>query len=108
MNTAQVSPSTAVNDWDDEKFYYNYGANTCSFVCGHYTQVVWAETEYVGCAVASCSPLVLPGGTTWSSGYYYVCNYGESGNFNGARPYVSGATCSQCPSGYTCNNNLCQ
>ncbi|XP_052703442.1 uncharacterized protein LOC128179829 [Crassostrea angulata] len=38
MNTAQVSPSTAVNDWDDEKFYYNYGANTCSFVCGHYTQ----------------------------------------------------------------------
>lgn len=37
--TAQVSPSTAVNDWDDEKFYYNYGANTCSFVCGHYTQV---------------------------------------------------------------------
>lgn len=37
--TAQVSPSTAVNDWYDEKFYYNYGANTCSFVCGHYTQV---------------------------------------------------------------------
>lgn len=44
--TAQVSPSTAVNDWDDEKFYYNYGANTCSFVCGHYTQVGRFDNNY--------------------------------------------------------------
>lgn len=28
-----------VNDWDDEKFYYNYGVNICLFVCGYYIQV---------------------------------------------------------------------
>lgn len=39
--TAQVSPSTAVDSWDNEKNYYNYGSNTCSpsKFCGHYTQV---------------------------------------------------------------------
>ncbi|XP_034330686.2 peptidase inhibitor 16 [Magallana gigas] len=104
-NTAQVSPSTAVDSWDNEKNYYNYGSNTCSpsKFCGHYTQVVWAETEYVGCAVAFCNPL---DGFTHPSAYHYVCNYGESGNTLGVKPYVSG-TC-QCPSGYSCNNNLCQ
>ena len=34
---------------------------------------VWAETEYVGCAVAYCTPLQ---GFSWPSAYYYVCNYG--------------------------------
>lgn len=39
-----------------------------------YHKVVWADTEYVGCAVAFCSPAA---GFIWPSGYYYVCNYGE-------------------------------
>nr|XP_022336098.1 repressed by EFG1 protein 1-like [Crassostrea virginica] len=76
-NTAQVSPSYAVTYWDDEKNFYNYDTNTCSapadMTCAHYTQNVWAETEYVGCAVAYCSPLQ---GFDWPSAYYYVCNYG--------------------------------
>lgn len=33
----------------------------------------------------------------------------QSGNMNGDRPYIHviGSTCSQCPSGYSCNNGLC-
>ncbi|XP_078312679.1 GLIPR1-like protein 1 [Crassostrea virginica] len=108
-NTAQVSPSYAVTYWDDEKNFYNYDTNTCSaptdMTCAHYTQNVWAETEYVGCAVAYCTPLQ---GFSWPSAYYYVCNYGIGGNFNGNRPYIKGSSCSQCPSGYTCNNGLCR
>lgn len=30
-----------------------------------------------------------------------------SGNHRGVKPYVSGASCSSCPGGYTCSDNLC-
>lgn len=30
-----------------------------------------------------------------------------SGNHRGVKPYVSGASCSSCPGGYTCSGNLC-
>ena len=36
-----------VGMWVDEKADYNYASNSCSNVCGHYTQVVWAETTKV-------------------------------------------------------------
>lgn len=35
----------------------------------------------------------------------YLINY--SGNYNGEKPYVSGASCSSCPGGYSCSDNLC-
>ena len=39
-----------VNLWVAEEADYNYASNTCSKVCGHYTQVVWAETTKVRAA----------------------------------------------------------
>ncbi|XP_061194317.1 peptidase inhibitor 16-like [Saccostrea echinata] len=105
-STREETPLEVVSSWDDERIDYNYNANTCApdKKCGHYTQVAWAETEYVGCAVTKCTPLVGKS----DSAYYYVCNYGERGNMNGNRPYISGTPCSQCPSGYTCSNKLCR
>ncbi|XP_078313034.1 GLIPR1-like protein 1 [Crassostrea virginica] len=102
--TAQVPPTRAVTYWDNEKYDYDFDTNTCIDFCGHYTQVAWAETEYVGCAIAYCKPLE----GKKPEAYYYVCNYGERGNMNGNRPYIKGSSCSQCPSGYTCNNGLCR
>ena len=29
----------AVQDWFDEKQYWDFGSKSCSFVCGHYTTV---------------------------------------------------------------------
>ena len=40
----------AVKSWADEVKDYDYENNKCSKVCGHYTQIVWATTEAVGCA----------------------------------------------------------
>ena len=42
----------AVKGWAGEAKYYNYFRNKCDYgrVCGHYTQLVWAKTEAVGCA----------------------------------------------------------
>jgi hypothetical protein len=48
---------------------------------GHLTQVVWAGTKEVGCAVQRC-----PKGTMYDgfNAVYIVCNYRPAGNVGGA------------------------
>jgi pathogenesis-related protein 1 len=85
-----ASPTQAVQLWVAEKVDYNFATNVCTpgKVCGHYTQVVWANTVAVGCArVAAFCP-----GQTYGSAI--VCDYGPGGN-DGNRPYVSGAGVTQ-------------
>ncbi|KAM7541049.1 hypothetical protein Aperf_G00000027719 [Anoplocephala perfoliata] len=58
-----------VQMWFDEHKDYHYDSNYCTGVCGHYTQLVWANTTDVGCGVKNCR----------FSGFdaiYAVCNYG--------------------------------
>ena len=74
-----------VADWASEAADYDYTANSCSNVCGHYTQVVWRDTQRIGCAKATCtknSPFT--GFSTWE---LWVCNYDPPGNYGGQRPY---------------------
>lgn len=76
----------AATDWAGEDVGYNYAANTCSGVCGHYTQMVWRTTTAVGCGLRQCttnSPFPPPF-TNWT---LVVCNYNPPGNFTGQRPY---------------------
>jgi len=75
----------AVNLWAGEAGNYHYSSNSCSGVCGHYTQIVWRSTTQVGCGVRVCttgSP--FNSGTTWTM---VVCDYQPPGNFRGQRPY---------------------
>ena len=74
----QASGTAAVALWVSEQADYNYAANTCAGVCGHYTQVVWRATTKVGCALHTCPGLQY--------GATVVCNYGPGGN-SGGRPY---------------------
>lgn len=69
----------AVRLWVAERANYDYEANTCSGICGHYTQVVWRNTTMVGCALHTCPGLTY--------GATVVCNYGPGGNVGGQRPY---------------------
>lgn len=71
-----ASPTDVLGDWASEAHEYNYHANTCRGVCGHYTQVVWRGTKEVGCAVARQSDREV-----------WVCNYAPPGNWIGERPY---------------------
>lgn len=73
--------------WINEYQHYNYGNNTCSpgQVCGHYTQVVWRNTQRLGCGLRQCatgSP--FPGFPNWT---ILVCRYDPPGNFIGQWPY---------------------
>jgi hypothetical protein len=94
---------------DKERPYYNFATNTCASgqQCGHYTQVVWAQTNMVGCGYAHCSSLSAGGYT--GSGDIWVCQYGPTGNYIGQWPYTpatsSAPKCSMCIG--TCVNGLC-
>ncbi|CAK8712327.1 Putative conserved protein YkwD, contains CAP (CSP/antigen 5/PR1) domain [Candidatus Electronema halotolerans] len=74
------SPKTAkdvVGAWGSEIKDYNYANNSCSGVCGHYTQLVWKTTKEVGCAMSVCG----------DNGQIWVCSYSPPGNVVGQRPY---------------------
>nr|XP_022909329.1 venom allergen 5-like [Onthophagus taurus] len=85
QSTSSSGPDweAAIDDLYDEHRLYSYGEGF-SYSAGHYTQLVWADTEYVGCGYSACD-----------SGYYtnqiYVCNYGPAGNVMGEFPYKTAA-----------------
>jgi pathogenesis-related protein 1 len=84
--TSDLVEATLTNWVENEMPNYNYATNTCSGVCGHYTQVVWRDTQRVGCAVQQCATIDgLP--STFNYGNLLVCNYSPGGNYSGQRPY---------------------
>jgi uncharacterized protein YkwD len=70
------SPAQVVGMWAVEAQEYDVRSNTCSGMCGHYTQIVWRQTRALGCAVVA-----NPNREVW------VCNYDPPGNVVGHRPY---------------------
>ncbi|KAM6164384.1 peptidase inhibitor R3HDML [Rhynchocyon petersi] len=107
-----------VKPWSEEKQHYVFPAPSecdphCPFhcsgpVCTHYTQMVWATSNRVGCAIHTCSTISV-WGSIWHRAMYLVCNYAFKGNWIGEAPYKMGRPCSACPPNYqgSCYNNLC-
>lgn len=77
-SSAPSGAGAVVGSWTDEAQHYNARKNKCARgeVCGHYTQVVWADSTELGCAMASCG-----------SAQVWVCNYDPPGNFVGQKPF---------------------
>ena len=72
-------PGFIVSSWAAEVKNFDYEKNAClnpSLKCYHYTQVVWRESKYVGCATAHDAQRDI-----------WVCDYDPPGNLVGARPY---------------------
>ncbi len=78
-----TAPQQVVDSWAGEAASYTYDNNSCSGVCGHYTQLVWRDTVHIGCAATSCDNLAAFGGP----GELWVCQYDPPGNFIGRKPY---------------------
>jgi pathogenesis-related protein 1 len=76
-----ASAMDAVNLWASEKANYDHATNSCASgqICGHYTQLVWRDTQKVGCALYTCPGLQY--------GATIVCDYGPGGNIGGQSPY---------------------
>lgn len=82
-SSGSSSPQDVVDSWASEVANYTYSNNSCSGVCGHYTQIVWRDTARVGCAATQCDNLDAFGGP----GEMWVCQYDPPGNFVGRKPY---------------------
>ncbi len=76
----KIDPSEPVDSWGKERADFDYAANNCrpGKVCGHYTQMVWRDTQKVGCAYAVCED---------SKEQIWVCQYQPAGNWVGEKPY---------------------
>ncbi|XP_014228227.1 venom allergen 5-like [Trichogramma pretiosum] len=83
-NAHSLRVTSIVQDWYDQVVYHDGARVSAGFrnrgadqrYVGTYTQIVWADTSYVGC-----------GSTRYRDGryntLYLVCNYGPSGNIVG-------------------------
>ncbi|XP_070574534.1 uncharacterized protein [Ptychodera flava] len=104
-SSASIDVDGVVDAWNDEVNYYDYDSNGCSYVCGHYTQVVWASTYAVGCGIAHCTTVTS---STFTNAFIVTCNYGPAGNYP-TQPFVSGSPCTKCASGIgQCYENQCR
>uniref|UniRef100_A0A3Q3M225 Peptidase inhibitor 16 n=1 Tax=Mastacembelus armatus TaxID=205130 RepID=A0A3Q3M225_9TELE len=105
--TGHLDLRLAMEKWFLEHLDYNFENNSCDEdkMCGHYTQMVWADTHKVGCAFHLCNSME---GLDWERVSFLVCNYYPPGNYEGERPYVEGDWCSRCPENLQkCENNMC-
>ncbi|XP_078502861.1 cysteine-rich secretory protein 3-like isoform X2 [Lissotriton helveticus] len=88
----------AIQEWFDEEQNYTYGIGPAHehAMIGHFTQVVWARSFQIGCAVARCKTF-----------YLYVCDYCPAGNEADQikKPYESAKPCEKCPK--HCDKGLC-
>lgn len=82
--SGSVTPADVVAAWVSEAADYDHASNSCDGTCGHYTQVVWADSLRLGCGVAKCTA-----GSPFSGGAWqiWVCNYDPPGNVIGRPPY---------------------
>ena len=74
-----LTPKEIVQAWAEEVNYYDYQSNKCKEGkdCGHFTQMVWHESQQVGCAKAICP----------DKSQLWACNYYPRGNYIGEWPY---------------------
>lgn len=72
-------PQQVVTSWASEEVFYDYDSNGCQAnqMCGHYTQIVWADTAHLGCAMNKCA----------DDSQIWMCVYDPAGNWIGEWPY---------------------
>lgn len=91
--------------WYSESKWYAFENMTCSErrMCGHFTQMLWADSHLVGCARKShCFP-------RYSGHIFLSCLYFPAGNYLRFPPFRVGLPCTRCGTkdGNLCHQKLC-
>ncbi|XP_068631313.1 venom allergen 5-like [Battus philenor] len=86
-SNSKININSCLDAWFDEYKHFTYGPITSSqfdgsskHQIGHYTQMAWADTTYIGCGISEY----------WKDNmknFLVVCNYGPPGNYLGQTPY---------------------
>ena len=101
---ANWTAANAVASWASEKQFYNCSDGSCAgdqgghsekqfYKCGHYTQMVWAQTTKVGCAAVNCDA---------DRGTFIICEYDPPGNVLGVQAYGGCGRFNQTGDPYIC------
>ncbi|GJQ69171.1 putative programmed cell death 6-interacting protein [Trypoxylus dichotomus] len=114
-NLATNSESSLVIDWYDEVIFFSKQEisnflmpRNAAHPAAHYSQLVWADTNQIGCARAIFQQSK---GANISYKEHLICNYGPSGNIPNQPVYKSGKPCTSCPDGTSCSidyEGLCE
>ncbi|CAL8279327.1 unnamed protein product [Boreogadus saida] len=107
VTEGKLDIQVALEQWFMEHLNYNYNNNSCQEdkMCGHYTQMVWADSHRVGCELYSCDVMH---GLEIGPSQFLVCNYYPAGNYDDQKPYEEGDWCSRCPGDLQkCENHMC-
>ncbi|UMM29342.1 hypothetical protein L5515_011748 [Caenorhabditis briggsae] len=91
--------------WEKEFQDYGWSSNLLTMDLfntgiGHATQMAWAKSNLIGCGVKDCGR-----DTNGLNKVTVVCQYKPQGNYLNQYIYLSGQTCSACPSGYSCERS---
>jgi hypothetical protein len=96
-----VKWQAAIDSWYNEIELFpasSVASYSFSQQTGHYSQLVWAATDRIGCGV-----------TQFRKGRFnarlYVCNYGTTGNIVRRSVYKQGTACSSCPCNFQCSQH---
>ncbi|EGT42680.1 hypothetical protein CAEBREN_25881 [Caenorhabditis brenneri] len=106
INELDSYAAKATEKWEGEfkKFGWLtevYKKETKKFGIGHATQMIWSESNLVGCGVKSCGK----GGKKNMYQVSVVCHYKKRGNYLNTNIFNKGESCSQCPSGTNCEKD---
>ncbi|XP_040283159.1 serotriflin-like [Bufo bufo] len=88
-----------IDSWYSEHVDFKYGTEPPSEPeVGHYTQMMWATSHAIGCAIVECPNSV--------NRFVYCCHNCPAGNKGSKKhPWKEGKPCADCPN--SCENNLC-
>lgn len=79
--------SVGTQGWINEESSYDCPSGNCRQPpCGHWTQMIWNDTERVGCAIQKCvNGTVTKEGAPagWVGAELLVCRYAPPGNYRG-------------------------
>ena len=92
LRTSTINVKNALNTWFKEYANFEYGEyneNSCGEGndCGHFTRMVWAKTNKVGCAITKCG-FDKNEINELKSGEVIICHYYPKGALLGEKPWA--------------------